>query len=247
MAGPDAPEVIGPVIELAAAALVAGDFAGADAFLQRASRLLDRDPEQDRALRLRVLVLQSERLARTMKLTESNKLLEQALDLARNTTTIDPIEQANILERLAANQTRRGQILRANAYVNEALQLREKRFGRDSPEFAGALLRAADWYRQTGDFGRELKATREALAILEKHFEPNDARLTIPLIRIATARIGQRRNKNEAEEALQRAIALEFGPATEDAYQKAEVLATMADLRIVFGNAQAHTSMYSRA
>ncbi len=183
---------------------------------------------------LQELVNQSDELVRAGRLADSNRVLTQALDLARQMPG-GALEEASVLERLATNEGRRGRVPRANSMVADALRLREKHFGKDSPEFAAALLRSADWYRLTGDFGRELAAERQAVGILQARFGARDPRLAIPLIRLATARIAQRTRSDEAEAAMQRAIGLEFGPGPEDAYIKAEVLATTADLRVVFG------------
>ncbi|MDH4022582.1 MAG: hypothetical protein OEV14_05605, partial [Gammaproteobacteria bacterium] len=69
----------------------------------------------------------------------------------------------------------------------------------------------------------------KALAVLEKHFGPPDSRLAIVLIRLATARISQHRHRDDAERAVQRAMALDFGPGSADACIRGEVLATSAN------------------
>lgn len=217
------------MIDLAAATLAAGDVEGAD------------------VLRLRVLILQSDRLVGLSRLEDSNQVLYKALDLARSTAAIGPLEQANVLERLAANEARRGQVTRAKSFVNDALKLRERHFGKDSPEFAAALLRTVDWYRYMGEFGREMDAGRKALAILEGQFGVRDSRLAIPLIRLATARIARHRDRGDAERTLQRAIGLDFGQGADDAYIRAEILATMADVHVVFGKPAASTPLYAQA
>lgn len=245
--GPESPEVIVPVIDLAAALLAAGDVDGSAASLGRASGLLDRYPEQDRALRLRVMLLQSDGLVRLGRLGDSNAILYKALDLANNATTIGPLERANVLERLAANEGRRGRLVRASAYVGDALELRKEHFGADSPEYAAALLRAAEWYRYSLDFRREVAAEKQAVAILERKFGARDQRLAIPLIRIATARIAQRSQRDDAISALDRAMALDFSPDPDAAFMKAEVLATQADLQLVFGRPEDATPIYVRS
>ncbi|MBL8201760.1 MAG: tetratricopeptide repeat protein [Chromatiales bacterium] len=246
-AGPDSPQVIVPAIDLAAALLAEGNADGAASLLARASGLLDRYPEQDRALRLRVLILQSDLLVRLGRLADSNKVLYEALDLSRRATSISPLEQANVLERLAANEGRRGRATSASSYVSDALALRGKHFGKDSPEYAAALLRAADWYRYNGNFRLEVDAEKTALAILEATFGARDPRLAIPLIRLATTRIAQRAQRGDAVAAMDRASALEFGPGPEDAYIRAEILATQADLHVVFGKPGDGTPVYAQA
>lgn len=246
-AGRDSREVIAPAIDLASALLADGDVDGSAALLERVRKLLDRYPEQDRGLSLRVLVLQSDLLVRLGRLADSNKVLYEALDLSRRATSISPLEQANVLERLAANEGRRGRVSSSNAYVSDALELRGKYFGKDSPEYAAALLRSADWYRYNGNFRREVEAEKKALAILEARFGARDPRLAIPLIRLATARIAQRAQQADAVEAIDRASALAFGPGPEDAYIGAEVLATRADLHVVFGKPDEATPIYAQA
>ncbi|MDP2324922.1 MAG: tetratricopeptide repeat protein [Gammaproteobacteria bacterium] len=246
-AEPDGPDTIVPVIDLAATTLAAGDAEGADKLLRRANDLLDKYPEQDGALRLRVLILQSDRLVGLGRLADSNQVLYKALDLARSTTAIGPLAQANVLERLAANEARRGRASRARSFATDALKLREKHFGKNSPEFAAALLRMADWYRYMGEFGLEIDAEKKALAILERQFGPRNPRLAIPLIHVATARIAQRRDRGDAERNLQRAIGLDFGSGADDVYIKAEILATMADLQVVFGKPEDSTPLYAQA
>lgn len=246
-AGRDSAEVIAPALELAAALLAEGDAGGAAGLLERAGALLDRYPEQDRALRLRQLVLQGDLFVRQGRLADSNEALYAALELARSTPSISPLEQANVLERLAANEGRRGRITRASAYVGDALELRGKHFGEDSPEYAAALLRSADWYRFTGSIRQEIAAEKQALAILEARFGPRDPRLAIPLIRLATARMAQRAQRNDAVDAIQRAGGLEFGPGPENAFIRAEILATRADLHVVFGKPADGTPLYAQA
>lgn len=245
--GSDAAEVREPLIELAAATLSAGDADGADALLRRASALLERHPDPGGTLRLRVLILQSDRLVRLGRLADSSEVLQQALELARGSAALGPLSQANVLDRLAANEGRRGRLARGNIYTSDALKLREKHHGRNSPEFAAALLRSADWYRYTGAFGREIEQERKALDVLEKNFGPRDPRLALVLIRLATARIAQRRNGDDAGRVIERAMGLEFGPGVGDAYIRGEVLATGADLEVVFGEPEESGPLYSGA
>ncbi len=181
------------------------------------------------------------------RLAESNEVLYDALDLARKSAAIGPLEEANVLERLAANEGRRGRVDRGTGFTNDALKLRQRHFGKDSPEFAAALLRTADWYRLTGDYGRELDAERSALKVLEASFGERDARLAIPLIRLATTRIAQRTRTDEAERSMQRALGLEYGPGPDHAYLRAEALATTADLRVVFGTPADSATGYAAA
>jgi hypothetical protein len=245
--GPDSAEVLAPVIELAAVTLAAGDAEGADALLRRATALLDRHPDPDGTLRIRVLILQSDRLVRVGRLADSNQALYEARKLARSSEAIGPLTEANILDRLAANEARRGRVTMGNSYTSDALKLREKHYGKDSPEFAAALLKSADWYRYTGEPGREIEQEEKALAVLEKHFGPRDSRLAIVLIRLATARIAQHRHRNDAERAMQRAMALDFGPGSADAYIRGEVLATSADVQVVFGKPEDSSPLYTEA
>lgn len=245
--GPDAAEVIDPLIALANATVQAGATAEADQLLGRANRLLDLHPEHDRSLRLVVLVLQSENLVRQGNLQASNDVLYKALSLARSTTTISPVEQADVLDRLATNEGRRGQIARAGSFLNDALKLRKKQNGKNSLEYASALLRTADWYRFSATFDGERDLENEALGILESQLGPKDSRLAAPLIRIGTSFIAQRVHWEKAEQALQRAAGLDYGATRDDALTKAEALASLADLRVVFGNPEYSTAFYAAA
>lgn len=245
--GPDAPEVLLPLVALAAATVQAGDVPAAEALLARADGLLDRHPNHDRSLRLAVLVLDSECLARQGKVAESNQVLYDALDLARKTSTIGPLEQANVLDRLAANEGRRGLVTRANNYTSDALELRGKHHGKDSIGYANALLNAADWYRFSAQFKRERDLDHEALAILERKLGPEDPFLAVPLIRIATSYTAQHLRAAEAENALQRALGLKFSDGRDDVLTRAEALASLGDLRVVFGKPEDATAYYVSA
>jgi tetratricopeptide (TPR) repeat protein len=245
--GPDSAEVIGPLIALANATVAAGSTAEAALLLDRANHLLDLHPEHDRSLRLAVFVLQSENLVRQGQLKPSTDILYKALSLARSTTTIDPGEQADVLDRLAANEGRRGDIQRASTFSNDALKLRADQYGKNSLEYAGALLRTADWYRFSANFSRERELENEALGILEGLAGPKDSRLAAPLIRIGTSYIGQRAHWEQAEQALQRAAALNFSATRDDALTKAEVLASLADLRAVFDKPEYTAAFYTAA
>ena len=141
----------------------------------------------------------------------------------------------------------RGRITRGSAFTKDALRLRESHYGESSPEYAAALIRSADWYRYIGQFGREVDQERKALGILEKNFGPRDARLAVPLIRLATARMAQRVQRRDAEQILGRARALDFGSGQADGYLMAEVLATTGDLHVVFGTAADSGPFYERA
>ena len=245
--GPDSTEVIGPLIALVAATVVGGDATKADQLLVRADRLLDLHPSEDRSLRLAVLVLQSENFVRQNRLLESNEVLYKALSLSRSTTTIDALEQADVLDRLAANESRRGEVVRAGDFTKNALKLREKHYGKSSFEYSSALLKAADWYRLSGRFDSERDLENEALAILENQFGPRDSRLAVPLIRIATSYTAQRVHWQQAEQALQRAAGLDFKSTRDDVFTKAEILASLADLRVVFGKPEDSTAFYVNA
>lgn len=245
--GPDAAEVILPLIAVANATVAAGDAAAADQLLQRANRLLDRHPDHDRSVRLAVLVLEGENLSRQGRVTESNDVLVKALSLARSTTTIGLPEQADVLDRLAANEGRRGEVMRAGTFTRDALRLREKHYGKDSLEYAGALITAANWYRYSAQFERERVLEEEALRILEKKLGPRDPQLAIPLIRIATSYTAQRAYVEKAEQALQRAAALDYGATVQNVLNHAEVLASLADLRVVFGKPEDSSAWYTSA
>ena len=245
--GPDAAEVVGPLIALANATVAAGDTAEADHLLSRANHLLDLHPEHDRSLRLAVLVLQSENLLRQGQLKASNDILYKALSLARSTTTIDPVEQADVLDRLAANEGRGGQISRAGTFSNDALKLRGEQYGKNSLEYASALLRTADWYRFSANFDRERDLENEALGIFEKQLGSRDPRLALPLVRIGTSLTAQRVHWEQAEQALQRAAGLNFRATRDDALTRAEALASLADLRVVFDKPEYTAAFYSAA
>lgn len=242
--GSDASEAILPVIELASATVATGDIEAFTPLLARANALLNRYPEHDPSLRLAVLVLESDSLARQGRLRDSNDLLYKAQDLARSTTTIGLEEQANVLDRLAANEGRRGLVMRASAFNRDALKLREKLYGKDSLAFGSALLNAANWYRYSGDYSRERDLEEAALVIYKKHLGQRDAQLAIPLIRMATSYTAQHAKWQEAERLLQEAIGLEYTASRDDALTRAEALASLADLRVVFGKPEDSTTLY---
>lgn len=245
--GPDGAEVLEPVTAQAAITLAAGDVDGAVALLNRASALIEKYPDTDDNLQLRVMILESDMLGRLGRLSDSNQVLYKALKLARGSEAIGPLSHANVLDRLAANEGRRGLVTRGSTYSNDALKLREKHYGKDSPDYAAALLKTANWYRLTGEFGREIERERKALAVLEKHFGVNDSRLAIVFIRIATARIAQRTHRDDAESVMARAMSLDFGPGSADAYLQGEVLATSADVQVVFGKPEDGSPLYIEA
>jgi TonB family protein len=245
--GPTAPELILPLINLAHATVQTGDTEEAGRLIKRAHDLLDQHPAHDRSLRLAVLLTEGENLARQGRIQASNDILYQALSLSRSTTTIKPLERAEVLDRLVANVGRQGDVTRANSFSGDALRLRKKHYGAATEEYAAALLKAADWYRFSGQFGRERDLEEEALAILERRFGPNDWRLAVPLIRIGTSHAAQQRNVNAAERVLQRAVALDYGASRDGALTRAEALASLADLRVVFGNPEDGTPLYTEA
>jgi hypothetical protein len=242
--GPDASEAILPVIGLASATAASGDIEAFTPLLARANALLNRYPRHDPALGLAVLVLESDSLARQGRLRDSNDVLYKAQKLARSTTTIGLEEQANVLDRLAANEGRRGLVMRASSFNRDALKLREKLYGNDSLQYGSALLNAANWYRYSGDYARERNLEEAALVIYKEHLGQRDAQLAIPLIRMATSYTAQRTNWQEAERILQEAIGLEYTASRDDAFLRAEALASLADLRVVFGKPEDSTALY---
>lgn len=245
--GAQSAAVIAPLVALASATLRQGDVAAAERMLTRADRLLDQHADHDRSLRLAVLLLMSECRAASGQLADSNKLLYQALDLSRTTSTIGPLEQASVLDRLAANDGRRGQITRANNYTSDALELRRKHHGEGSLAYANALLNAADWYRFSSQFKRERDLEHESLAILERRLGADDPFLAVPLIRIATSYTAQHARAAEAEQALQRALGLKFTGSRDDVITRAEAVASLGDLRVVFGRPEDATNLYVAA
>lgn len=245
--GPTSSEIIAALLRLASATISAGDPVAAEKLLQRTNELLDRYPETDRIWRLQSLVLHADSLAGQARLRESNEALYAARTLAQNTTTIGRLEQAMILDRLVANEGRRGAVGRANDYAKSALKLREKEYGSNSLEFADSLIRLANWYRLSGQFRLERETEEQALRIMESNLGPQDYRLALPLIRIATAYTAQRSKRDQAEKALQRALQLRYGSSADEALAKAESLASLADLRVVFGPADESTAFYTAA
>ena len=215
--------------------------------LARANALLIRYPKHDPALRLAVLVLESDSLARQGRLRDSNEVLYKAQKLARSTTTIGLEEQANVLDRLAANEGRRGLVMRASSFNRDALKLREQLHGKDSLQYGSALLNAANWYRYSGDYARERDLEEAALVIYKKHLGQRDPQLAIPLIRMATSYTAQHSKSREAERILQEAIGLEYSASRDDALTRAEALASLADLRVVFGKPVDSTALYADA
>lgn len=121
------------------------DRADAEARLAAAEELFGPESaEVILSLRLAILVLESENQGRQGRLIESNNILYKALSLAQNATTIGPPEQANVLDRLAANEARRGLVMQAGAFTKKALKLRGQHYGKDSLEYSSALLTAAN-------------------------------------------------------------------------------------------------------
>lgn len=250
-AGPDSPELVGPLANLASACLELGDAESADKAARRALTLLG---DRRGAVRVSLLLIAGRAAFALTNTRRSEQILEEALSVAKQIEPRDRLAEAQVYEELLNSFTAPGassltdaRIARGNRYVAALRGLLADIFAHDPGGLGMALPVVADWYLASGDTDRARSVLNSSVKHLEKAYGPRDPRLSLGLRSLASCSFREHLHGTEAIEVLARAAALPNDGSVAGTYEHAEALAMQADAHVTFGRPEVGTDYYSQA
>jgi serine/threonine-protein kinase len=138
---------------------------------------------------------------------DAEPLLQEALEIRRETLGPSDPRVAEVLSSLAALYGPRGDLSRAESLFRQALQIREKAFGPSHPEVATTIYFLGLCRAEQKDFATAEALLRRSLAIRERVLPPNHPDLGTSLQALAVLYRMQNR-RAEAEALSRRSLAI---------------------------------------
>lgn len=215
MHGPDHPEVVAALSQLALLYMTKGDAAKAEPLLLRALAILEKAVGPDHAETL-ALVTRLALVARVKgDLARAESLLQRVL--AAKEKTFGP-EDPNVISPLLGLSnfytTAKVDLVKAESLLQRALTIGEKQLPPDHPDLFATLAILAQLYQVKADYAQAEPLLRRMLAIQEKKRGPEDGDVGLILVDLATVYL-MKADYDEAEPLYRRALAIQekaFGP-----------------------------------
>jgi tetratricopeptide (TPR) repeat protein len=186
-------------------------------------------------------------LLATNQFEEAQLTCRRALNAARSDPAVGTEARAEAYGIMLEAAVRMADFTLGNMVAKEILKSEQEAFGKDSLARAPGLYQVAGWYRRTNQLARERDTLAVAISIIERARGPRDSGLAYPLRATAASYLAQRKEPRKSRELLLRAAALEFGELPEDLLDRAELLASLGDHEVVFGDPEASGRFYSQA
>jgi TonB family protein len=268
--GPEAPELVTPLTDLATVQVYTGDYAGARDSAARAILIIERH----RGLLASELIMPLHWLAQTYLKAGEYRLGENALLHALRINHANQgfynLDQITIRDELSETYLALGELDKANFHQQTPIDFTAYTKGKNSSALAASHFKLARWYGRTGQTAAELSSYRSAYRIMARASGENNPELIETLRYMSSSYVIQAGNarqspratsvsplsdteaqamamRNGAIAALRRAIEINAAQPFPDLLLHAELLMDLGDAYTLFGAPRSAKPAYQNA
>jgi CHAT domain-containing protein len=244
--GKEAPELLGPLVNLALVHSENGAMTKAIEFLEQAKALARRSASEESLEYAQVLKLLGSFYVDAYACGAARPLLVDAEKLSRHVYGEDHPYYAETLTALGSLEQAEANYPVAEAHYRRALAILEQAFGRGGLQYAKGLERLGDLFDESADFARAEPLLRQALAIRDALQKENDSEHLASLERLADLYIDMG-DADRAEPYLLRSADISRRSDGEDSVSYAQSLTALGELSLAKGEPERAVDWLSRA
>ncbi|MGH8495559.1 MAG: tetratricopeptide repeat protein [Gammaproteobacteria bacterium] len=236
-----------PLLDLARAQRIVGEFAVSETNYQRAISLIEAESgPYDRAL-IRPLSGLGELQIEQKRYEEAIESFQRARHIWHRTDGINTLRQLDVIDRLADSFLGARMLLEANRAKIRAFRISEHHYGNATLQAVPAIRELADWFLQTGQYPNSINLYERALRVLEREHGASDPRLVPVLNGLAVARGANGFRLGEAEDALERVLEIVEQDPDAGVAERVSALINLGDWYIQSDEAREAQDLYRRA
>lgn len=245
--GPNDPSLVPDLLNVASAEAELGNTEQAEVAISRATALLAAQPAPNPAHTFARDIVLAKSYLQAGRNADAERECRQALKSAEGSTAVSIAQRSEAYSLLLKTQVGQRNFPKGNAIARDMLRAEREAYGSESPARVPGLYEAARWYRQSSQLPSEREVLAEALVLLEKAYGPDDPRLAYPLWTTGVSYLVGQNSQDEALSSLKRANALPLGVGPGALVEHAQIVASLGDYSIVFGDPAASGEHYSAA
>lgn len=245
--GPDHPEMITPLNNLATVQELMGQYRASEASYQHSIEILETTEGIYDERLVRPLVGLGVVYNAAGQYSEGLLAFQRAQHVTHRRHGVYNLDQTEILDGQTQSFLGLDEFAEADRSQRLALVIGERKLGKQSVELVPALFKLAKWYQRTFQYANQRILYRRALDILETSEGPDDLSLVEPLRGIATSRFLEGIRRSEGEKALERALEIVRKNPEADSEQRVRALVDLGDWYITSSKADDGLVLYKEA
>ena len=245
--GPEHPEMVTPLNNLATVQEELGEYRASEATYHRSIKIVEG-----------IEGLYGERLVRPLvglgvvynsagQYADGLLAFQRAQHITHRRQGVYNLDQVDILDGQTQSFLGLDEFPEADRSQRLALVVSERKLGKDSTELVPALFKLAKWYQRTFQYANQRVLYRRALDILEAHHGPSHLSLVEPLRGIATSRFLEGIRRSEGEAALERALEIVREQSELESEERVRALVELGDWYITSSKADEGLVLYEEA
>jgi tetratricopeptide (TPR) repeat protein len=246
-AGAESIELAQPLFDLAKVQDVVGEHAGAEKTYDRTISLIESAHGAYDSQLIAPLSGLGDVFLSQARYEEAIEAFQRARHIWHRTDGINTLEQLEVLDQLTEGFVGANELQEANRAQIRSFRISEYHHGPGSLETVPAMRKLAGWFLRTGQHPNAIILFQRAVKILEREFGPDDPELVPVLTGLATARSADGYRPGDAEEALERVVAIIDKTPEASVEERVSAYVNLGDWYIRSNEAQAAREMYGRA
>lgn len=245
--GPEAPELVVPLNNLATVQEILGEWGAAEQNYLRSINIVEIHQGQYHADLIRPLTGLGLTYQSGGRHKEAIGTFQRAQHVTHRKDGVFSREQLDLLDRISENYVAINEYGEADRAQRLWFKINERNFGSDNVEVLPALEKLADWYVRSGQYANAVNAHNRSIKILENKYGENDLRLLKPLRGIAQAGNGRGRTNSQSTKALERADKILAQNPDAEPTERALTLIELADIYTITNKVAPAAEHYSQA
>lgn len=204
--GPDHPELVTPLNNLATVQERVGDYEGSEASYRRSIAIVEKADGYYSDRLVRPLMGLGVTFNAAGRYQQGLLAFQRAQHITHRREGVYNLDQIELIDGETQSYLGLNEFSEADRSQRLAFIISERKLGKDNIDLVPAMQKLAQWYQRTFQYANERIMYERALEILEAHHGANDLALIEPLRGIATSRNLEGLRRSEGEQALERRL-----------------------------------------